>query len=114
MIPQSQYLTLERGRQSGLSGLRERLSGGGLSPMGPQELFELGGARSPPPVQGTGQARVEVKYRGALGWVEGILQPSASFRNPATLVERRVQEVNPPPSRPPSGHTMPLTPSNCG
>jgi len=46
MLSQSQYLTPDRGRQGGLSGLKDGL-GGGLSPRGPQELFGLGGARSP-------------------------------------------------------------------
>lgn len=50
-----------------LSGLREGPSGGGLSTRRPRELFGLGGARSPPPVQGTGQAGEEVMYRGDTG-----------------------------------------------
>jgi len=67
MLGQSQYLTPDRGRQGGLSGLRDGLGGGGLSPRGPQELFGLGGARSPPVQQGGVAAGEDSMYRGDTG-----------------------------------------------
>lgn len=47
MLSQSQYLTPERGRQNGMSGLRDAMDINGMSPKSPQELFGLGSARSP-------------------------------------------------------------------
>jgi sphingomyelin phosphodiesterase 4 len=80
MLSQSQYLTPDRGRQ-GLSGLRDGLGGGGLSPRGPQELFGLGGARSPQG-QGSGQQGEEALYRGENvvgGGGYSSPQPAASY-----------------------------------
>jgi len=67
MLSQSQYLTPDRGRQGGSSGLRE-----GLSPRGPQELFGLGGARSP---QGQGDHQQVDNIGGGYS----SPQPASSF-----------------------------------
>jgi len=76
MLSQSPYLTPDRGRQGGLSGLRDGLGGAGLAQRGPQELFGLGGARSPP-AQGSGTAE-DTMYKSDIGGYPNPQSPSPS------------------------------------